>query len=130
VHQEKIDMFVQNRREYLRRWMESPIPEDIQAFLADTNRRNIMEAAERLVLYYRRNGIAITHRTLAQVLGISKSSLYRQYDRGLVRSALLHARWVAASPTQEDSQRKLRDQHPRLKRETYQQANRSRTRIT
>src|SRR5439155_7120330 len=48
---------------------------------------DIMRAAEHLAIFHQTHGIEITHRSLAQVLGMSKSSLYRTY-RGLVEKAL------------------------------------------
>ena len=103
LHQEKIKAFEQKRLDYLRKWV-SPSSlidqQDIQKILADINRANIMEAAEYLALYHRRYEIPITHRILARVLGISKSSLYRQYGRELIKIALGQARSAATSPTQ------------------------------
>jgi AraC-like DNA-binding protein len=102
-HQEKIKAFEQKRLKYLRKWVSPSSPEDqqfIQKLLADINLANIREAAEYLALYHRRYDVPITYKTLARVLGISKSSLYRQYRRKLIQSALRGARSAATSPTQ------------------------------
>ena len=103
LHQEKIKAFEQKRLDYLRQWVSPSSPDDqhvIQKLLADINRANISEAAEYLALYHRQYDIPITHRMLARVLGISKSSLYRQYGRELIKIALCEARSAAISPTQ------------------------------
>jgi len=62
---------------------------------------DIMRAAEHLAIFHQTHGIEITHRSLAQVLGMFKSSLYRTY-RGLVGKALKLAHKKAASPTSGD----------------------------
>lgn len=81
----------------------SPVPESdrktLEKLLVDINRANIMQAAAYLALFHRRHSIPITYRTLARVLGISKSSLYRQYGRQLVEMALRSVRLAARSPT-------------------------------
>jgi hypothetical protein len=125
VDQERREAFERKRRKYLRYWItphSQRTKRMIQRFLGDLARTNIMEAASYLALYYRRYGIAVNHRTLARVLGVSKSSLYRHYGQELVKRALCHARAAAASPTQRDSHDKERSRHPGLTRETHQQA--------
>jgi hypothetical protein len=102
AHQEKIKAFEQKRREWLQKWVSPASPtdqEEIQKLFGDINRANIMEAAQYLAVYHRRYEIPITHRTLGRVLGISKSSLYRQYGRELIKIALRKARSAATSPT-------------------------------
>jgi hypothetical protein len=102
-HQEKIRAFEQKRLKYLRKWVSPTSPDDqqlIQKVLADINLANLSEAAEYLAVYHRRYDVPITYKTLARVLGISKSSLYRQYGRKLIQNALRGARSGATSPTQ------------------------------
>ncbi len=67
----------------------------------DLRESDIMYAAERLAVFNRTYGIEITYRSLAQVLGMSKSAMYRTYP-GLVGKALKLAHKKAASPTQSD----------------------------
>jgi hypothetical protein len=62
---------------------------------------DIMRAAEHLAIFHHSHGIKITYASLARVLRISKSSMYRTY-RGLVGTALKLAHKKAASPTQSD----------------------------
>jgi len=102
-HHEKIKAFEQKRLKYLRKWVSPNSREDqqfIKSLLADINLANISEAAEYLALYHRRYDVPITYETLAQTLGISKSSLYRQYKRKLIQLALRRARSAATSPIQ------------------------------
>jgi hypothetical protein len=127
LDQQKIQAFEENRLKWLRRWLlrdptdsftfeydkmqrayirksVSPVSEPdrktLEKLLVDINRANIMQAAAYLALYHRRYSIPITYRTLARVLGVSKSSLYRQYGRELVEMALRSTRLAARSPTQ------------------------------
>jgi hypothetical protein len=67
----------------------------------DLRENDIMQAAERLAIFHQTHGIEITYRSLARVLGMSKSSMYRTY-RGLVGEALKLTHKKAASPTQGD----------------------------
>ena len=127
LDKEKMEAFKENRVKWLRRWVFrdstdaftfeydkkqrayvrkslSPVSQSerkkLEKLLVDMNRANIMQAAAYLALYHRRHTVPITYRTLASVLGISKSSLYRQYGRELVEMALRLARLAARSPTQ------------------------------
>jgi hypothetical protein len=58
---------------------------------------DILQAGARLGMFHRIFGIEITHLSLARVLGMSKSSLYRTYGR-LVGNALRLANQRGASP--------------------------------
>ena len=127
LDQQKIQAFEKNRLEWLRRWLlrdptdsftfeydkkqrawtrksVSPPSEldrkTLEKLLVDINRANIMQAAAYLALYHRRHSIPITYRTLARVLGISKTSLYRQYGRVVIGEALCSSRLAATSSTQ------------------------------
>jgi AraC-like DNA-binding protein len=91
-----------------------------QILTKDLREADITRAAEHLAIFHQTHGIALTHQSLAQVLGMSKSSLYRTYRR-LVGEALKLAHKKAVAPTLEDRRVKERNQHPGLKRETYQQ---------
>jgi len=124
---EKIKAFEEKRLEWLRRWVlrdptdsftfeydkkrrawtrksvsppSEPDRNRLEKLLVDINRANIMQAAAYLALYHRRHSIPITYRTLARVLGISKTSLYRQYGRALIGDALCSSRLAATSATQ------------------------------
>ena len=104
AHQKKVDAFEQKRREYLRKWVSprsSSERKKIAKLLSDMKRANIMQAAQYLALYHCRFGIPMMYKTLACVLGIAKSSLYRQYGRELIQGALQSACSAAVSPTQE-----------------------------
>jgi hypothetical protein len=81
---------------------------------------DIMRAAEHLAIFHQTHEIEITYSSLARVLGMSKSSMYRTY-RGLVGNALKLAHKKAVSPTLADERVKERNRHPGLKGETYQQ---------
>jgi len=103
LHQEKIKAFEKKRLDWLRKWVCSVSDTDrkeLRKLLGDVNRANIILAAEYLALYHRRDDVPITHRTLARVMGVSKSSLYRQYGRKLIKIALHLAQSAATSPTQ------------------------------
>jgi hypothetical protein len=78
---------------------------------------DIMQAARQLALYNKVYDIEIGHQTLAKVLGMSKSSLYRTYEK-LVPEALRYARKHAKSPTQLDQRNRERTAHPGLELET------------
>jgi hypothetical protein len=82
----------------------SPVSEsdrrNLEKLLMNIDRANIMQAAAYLALYHRRHNIPITYRTLARVLGISKSSLYRRYGRELIGAALRTSRSDAISAPQ------------------------------
>lgn len=95
--------FDRKRRAWARKWISpasEPDRDRVRKLFANVNRANVMQAAEYLALYHRRYDVPITYQTLAQVLGISKTSLYRQYGRKLVQDALWGARSAAKSPTQ------------------------------
>jgi hypothetical protein len=66
---------------------------------------DITQAAQWLAIFHRTHGIEITYRSLARVLGMSKSALYRTY-RGLVGEALKSAKRKAMFPTQKDTRQK------------------------
>jgi AraC-like DNA-binding protein len=76
-----------------------------RVFSEDLRQTDIRQAAEQLAIYHRTYGIEITYRSLAQVLGMSKSALYRTFD-GLVGQALRLAKKKATSPTQLDASTK------------------------
>lgn len=65
---------------------------------------DIDHAAAHLALHHRIIGIEINYKTLARVLGMSKSAMYRTYGGALISAALKYARGRAASSTQMDRQ--------------------------
>jgi hypothetical protein len=61
--------------------------------------KELNQAAELLASYHRQHGVVITYVTLGRVMGISKSALYRRYDRKKIRAALTRSRrLVVVSP--------------------------------
>jgi len=83
-----------------------------RVFSEDLRQSDITQAAEWLAIYHRAYGIEITYRSLAQVLGISKSALYRTFG-DLVGYALRLAKKKAIFPTQLDASTK---EHRRQRR--------------
>ena len=83
-------------------------------------RTDIIHGAQQLALYHRIYGIETNYKTLGQVLGMSKSTLYRNYGE-LVGEALQIARANALGPTQRDSHSAERLRHPGLLSETHDQ---------
>ena len=96
---------------YTHRWVKRMLDQSFSTI-------DIMQAALQLALYNKVYGIEIDHRTLARVLGISKTSLYRTYGRGAVRAALTQAQSNADSTTQVDRQDEILHQHPAMESET------------
>jgi hypothetical protein len=123
-HEEKIRGFEQTEFELLYGLCEPRTSSQYQwarqILTKDLREADITRAAEHLAIFHQTQGIAITHQSLAQVLGMSKSSLYRTYGR-LVGDALKLALKKAVTPTLKDQRVKARNQHPGLKFETYQQ---------
>jgi hypothetical protein len=102
------------RKSYTKRWVRRLIR-------ATFRKIDIMLAARQLAIYHKEYGVKIGHETLAKVLGISKSSLYRTYDK-LVREALCIAHKHARSDTQLNQHERERADHPGSRLETAEQS--------
>src|SRR5205823_5276307 len=103
--EEKILAFEQTESELLYGLLKPPDSEQYQnahrILTKDLREADIIRAAEHLAIFHHSHGIEITYASLARVLGMSKSSMYRTY-RGLVEGALKLAHKKAASPTSSD----------------------------
>lgn len=109
--------FFKPRKSYTRRW--------VKRLLSATFRKiDIMLAARQLAIYQKTYGVKIGHETLAKVLGMSKSSLYRTYGK-LVREALCFAHKHARSATQLEQRERERADHPGSRLETAEQSRRA-----
>jgi hypothetical protein len=128
LHQRKVEAYYRTQRRLLSalfkprtsftyRWVNRVADADFRTV-------DIMQAALHLGLYHKLYGreIEIGHQNLGRVLGISKSTLYRNYGKNLVNEALRVAHRYAQSATQRSQHELERAHHPGRKLETQQQS--------